>query len=150
MKYLIFPVCCICSIVLLSAQTDTLLSYNNNRIIQPPEGLSDPVIDQADLIISPHLSLSQGFVHSEFEANVEARKGTDDNDIEIKTDYSNAMQYTVGNMEGIILSQGRFKGLKEISFAKLHDGRYVVYIFAGTTIVKAFAVEKQMSNYAAF
>jgi hypothetical protein len=101
-------------------------------------------------LLSANITLSTGFVNSEFEDVIDVVMGSDFYEIELKTEYPRALQFTVSDMEGIIFNQGRFVGQKSIDFERRLTGRYAIYLFAGTTVVKAFTVEKHIPVQAAF
>ena len=149
MKLRIIPLAClICSGMLIAQQE---ISYEEaiNHARQSFEISASGEPDEVKSL-SANINLSHGFVNSEFDEAIEVIMGTDLFQIDIKTEYPKALQYTVSNMEGIIFNQGRFVGRKSLDFAQRQVGRYAVYLFAGTTVVKAFTVEKLIPVQSAF
>ena len=147
MKYLISPLFYLLGLACLSGQSHVGISG-----VESADKVKESIVNPADqgIVLSSQLILSHGFINSEFNSTIEISKGTDDGDIAINADYERPLQYTVSNIEGIILNRGKFVGRKNIPFVRLSEGRYVVYLFAGTTVVKAFTVIKQLTPYAAF
>lgn len=94
-------------------------------------------------ILSDILSVSSGFVDSEFSDPIFLASGESPEDIVISTTYLKPLQYTISNVEGIILHRGRFIGEQGLDFSRRIEGAYAVYIFAANRVVRAFIVSKE-------
>ena len=149
MKLWIIPLAfLICSDMLLAQQeiiSEEIISHDRQSFELPASGAPSEVKS-----ISANIRLSHGFVNAEFDEDIQIVMGSDLFEIELNTEYSRALQYTVSDMEGIIFNQGRFVGRKSIDFTRREVGRYAIYLFAGTTVVKAFTVEKHIPVQEAF
>ncbi|MBK8502988.1 MAG: hypothetical protein IPL46_12690 [Saprospiraceae bacterium] len=99
-------------------------------------------------ILSAHISVSTGFVNSAFQDEFEITLGETPMESDLITPYLKPLQYTVSNVEGIILDRGRFIGTEDLDFTRRQEGKYAVYIFAADRIVRAFMVSKnaEISN----
>lgn len=96
--------------------------------------------------LSEHLVVSTGFLDSQFEDSVEIHPGESPADLVLTTSYLKPLQYTVSNVEGIILKRGRFIGEENLDFSRRSEGDYAVYIFAANRVVRAFMVSREESR----
>jgi hypothetical protein len=149
MKLWIFPLAyLICSSMLFAQQEinyEEVLDRDRQSFEIPASGEPSAVKS-----LSANITVSYGFVNSDFDEEIEVVMGSELFEIDLRTDYPRALQYTVSDMDGIIYNQGRFVGQKSIDFTRRDNGGYAVYLFAGTTVVKAFTIEKHIPIQAAF
>ena len=100
--------------------------------------------------LSTQIAVSAGFVNSAFEDEIAIALGETPMEIDLITTYLKPLQYTVSNVEGIILDRGRFIGSEDLDFTRKKEGKYAVYIFAADRIVRAFMVSKNSEASAVF
>lgn len=93
-------------------------------------------------VFNDHLAVSAGFADSEFFDSIGIQPGESSSDLLLKTSYLKPLQYTISNVEGIILDRGRFIGEQDLDFSRKTEGDYAVYIFAANRVVRAFMVSK--------
>lgn len=101
-------------------------------------------------LLNDQLAVSTGFADSEFSEDLNIVEGEVPEEIDLTTSYLKPLQYTVSNVEGIILDRGRFVGEKSLNFSRRTEGDYAVYIFAATKVVRAFMVSRSGVKVAVF
>ncbi len=89
-------------------------------------------------------AISDGFTDFDFEGSVSMAVADEDQVLTINTDYPGLLQYTVSNLEGIILRKRKFAREDWLDLQRLAPGSYAIYFFAGHRIVKALIVEKKL------
>ena len=101
-------------------------------------------------ILSDYLAVSSGFYNSEFVETIDIAAGENPSYINLTTAYLKPLQYTVSDVEGIILDRGRFIGAEDLNFSRRREGNYAVYIFAANDVVRAFIVSKNAETVQVF
>ena len=94
--------------------------------------------------------MSSGFYNSEFVETIDIAAGENPSYINLTTAYLKPLQYTVSDVEGIILDRGRFIGAEDLNFSRRREGNYAVYIFAANDVVRAFIVSKNAETVQVF
>ena len=102
------------------------------------EVLASPNSDNTDLPYE--INLSEGFVHADFDYTVDIDI-LDGNQLSIETDFPKTLQYSISNLEGIILRKGKIYGSAAVDLARLRPRSYAVYVFQGKKIVRALMID---------
>jgi len=142
MKYAIILLALLCSASMLISQDSESESLPALAFVYPAKADFLAVKDEENELLTADLALSSGFIDTEFVGEIDILPGIDQFEIDISTDYLKPLQYTVSNVEGIILDRGRFVGIEDLSFSRYDPGSYAVYVFAARKVVRAFVVEK--------
>lgn len=115
--------------------------------------LKDLIVDNMQVeiqLFNDQLVVSTGFIDSEFTEYLNIVEGEVPEEINLTTSYLKPLQYTVSNVEGVILDRGRFIGEESLNFGRRTEGDYAVYIFAATKVVRAFMVSRSGEKVAVF
>ena len=99
--------------------------------------------DEEIMVLSDYLAVSAGFYDSEFVETIHIDSAENPSHLILNTSYLKPLQYTVSDVEGIILNRGRFIGSEDLNFSRRVEGNYAVYIFAANRVVRAFMVSKK-------
>ena len=142
MKVLLLTLICLYSSALGISQDQPATPHVESIMEISYLDLKNRVDDYDSRALSTQISVSNGFINSAFEAEIEITLGEAASEIDLITTYLKPLQYTVSNVEGIILDRGRFIGSEDLDFSRKQEGRYAVYIFAADRIVRAFMVSK--------
>ncbi|MCB0685118.1 MAG: hypothetical protein KDC53_01300 [Saprospiraceae bacterium] len=149
MKLIIFPAVLFLCFSFTFAQLHAPVESDTQESQPYINFLSDDEHDEIE-ILSDQLAVTRGFIDSEFSENIEIDLGDTPGEINLHTTYLKPLQYTVSNVEGVILDRGRFIGEEELRFSRRSEANYAVFIFAGTRVVRAFLVSRGDEKVAVF
>ena len=142
MKVLMLTAICLYITALGISQDQASLSESESIMEVSYVNFKNKYDDLETKTLSAQISISAGFVNSVFEDEIDITLGESPLEIDLITTYLKPLQYTISNVEGIILDRGRFIGSEDLDFTRKQEGKYAVYIFAADRIVRAFMVSK--------
>ena len=100
--------------------------------------------EDVEMDASKLLSHSEGFTDSSFTHQLLMTLNAEQL-LEFETDCPRTLQYSISNVEGIILRKGKFYQQGMVNIGSLRPGSYAVYFFAGKRIVRAFMIDRRQT-----
>ncbi len=124
--------------VLSTAQTKPTLAAISEEVTETDVFLSSKSMDL--------VSFSEGFTDSTFHHHQLLMSVSSEQYLSMETDFPKTLQYSVSNVEGIILRKGKFYQQGMVNIANLKQGSYAIYFFAGKRIVRALMFERNQAS----
>ncbi len=101
----------------------------------------ETLIDETSSMLSPQISVTQGYVNDEFDDVVDIAVPLRPSQLRFVSGSLKPVQYTISDVEGVIKIRGRFIGQEFLDLNRLPDGQYAIYFFVGKEVMRALLVD---------
>lgn len=133
----------------LNPHPNMQLNLASDSIMVPavgPQAFEQGVNEVKSELISPYVSVSNGFADASFPNAIKVAAGLTSADLVISSDAERSIQYTMSDVDGKILLKRFFRKEQKLPIGQLAPGQYALYFFAGEKVVRAVLVEKLLPS----